>query len=169
LLDPCEGEGVEDRIRSLGEPAGVIVLLDRHRRDADALAERLAVPVHETPFDGIPGTPFELRPIVRRRRWREVALWWPARRVFVAADALGTIGYMRAGEEPLGVHPFLRLVPPRRTLAGLDPEHVLVGHGDGVHGAEAGAAFRDALAASRRRIPALAAGGVRSLVGRIRS
>ena len=146
----------------------MIVLLDRHRRDADAFASRLRVPVHETPFDGIPGAPFEFRRIVRRKPWREVALWWPERRVLVAADALGTIGYMRAGREPIGVHPMLRLVPPRGALAGLVPEHVLVGHGDGVHGSEAAAALRGALAGSRRRIPTLALDAVRSLAGRVR-
>ena len=69
-------------------------------------------------------------------RWREVALWWPERRTLVVADALGTIAYFTAGREPLGVHPLLRLFPPRQ-LARFDPEHVLVGHGDGVHGPSA--------------------------------
>jgi glyoxylase-like metal-dependent hydrolase (beta-lactamase superfamily II) len=119
--------------------------------------------VHETPFDGLPGTPFEIRRVVRRRFWREVALWWPEGRVLVAADALGTVGYMRTSGEPLGIHPMLRLWPPRRAFAGLDPEHILVGHGPGVHGSAAGEALRGALATSRRRIPRLAADGMRKL------
>ncbi len=166
LLDPAEGEGVDERIRALGEPAAVIVLLDRHRRDSDAFAKRLGVPVHETPFDGVPGSPFEFRPVVRRRIWKEVALWWPEGRVLVTADALGTLGYMRTRAEPLGVHPLLRLWPPRRALAALEPEHVLVGHGTGVHGPAAAEALAGALATARRRIPLLAADGVRSLVRR---
>lgn len=165
-MDPIEGEGVEERVRALGEPAAVLVLLDRHRRDADLIARRLGLPVHETSFAGIPGTPFELRPIVRRRVWREVALWWAERRVLVVADALGSLGYFVAPGEPIGVHPFLRLRPPRRALADLRPEHVLVGHGEGVHGAEAAVALEAALASSRRRIPELVGGGLRSLVRR---
>lgn len=168
VVDPVASEGVEERIRALGEPAAVLVLLDRHRRDADAFAERLGVAVHETPFEGLPGTPFEVRPIVRRRFWREVALWWPERRILVAADALGTLGYMAAGDEPLGIHPLLRPFPPRRALARLEPEHVLVGHGEGVHGPEAAVALRAALARARRRIPTLLVDGFRAAAARLR-
>ena len=169
VVDPIEADGVDQRIRALGEPAGVLILLDRHRRDSDAFAERLGAPVHETPYDGVPGAPFSFRPILRTRVWREVALWWAARRVLVAADALGTIeGYFRTRDEALGVHPFLRLVPPRRALRDLEPEHVLVGHGEGVHGPAAAPALRDALATSRRRAPVVAADGVRAIARRVR-
>ena len=149
VVDPVEGEGVDERIRALGEPAGVLVLLDRHRRDSDAFASRHGVPLHETPFGGVDGAPFEFRRIMRNRFWREVALWWPERRVLLAADALGSLGYFVAPREPLGVHPLLRLVPPRRALAGIEPEHVLVGHGDGVHGSPAAAALHAALRTAR--------------------
>ena len=168
VIDPVLVDGVEERIRGLGDPTAVLVLLDRHRRDSDAIAERLGVPVHETPFEGLPGTPFELRRIVRNRLWREVALWWPGRRVLVAADALGTLGYMAASGDRLGIHPMLRPWPPRRSLAGLEPEHVLVGHGEGVHGPEAATALADALANARRRIPTLAADGFRRAIARLR-
>jgi len=155
LIDPVEGAGVDERVAALGKPAGVIVLLDRHRRDSDAFAARLDVPLAETPYEGVPGSPFEFRRILRRRFWREVALWWPERRVLVAADALGTIGYMRSPEELLGVHPFLRIRPPRRALAGLEPEHILVGHGEGLHGPEAAPALARALSNARREVPSL--------------
>jgi hypothetical protein len=168
VVDPVLVDGLEERLRALGEPAGVLVLLDRHRRDSDAVAERLGVPVHETPFDGLPGTPFEIRRILRNRFWREVALWWPERRVLVSADALGTLGYMAAGGERLGVHPMLRPFPPRRALGGLEPEHVLVGHGEGVHGPEAATALADALAHARRRMATLVADGFRAGVRRLR-
>ena len=168
VLDPVDADGVEERVRALGAPAAVLVLLDRHRRDADAFAERLGVPVHETPFARVPGAPFEVRPLVRRRVWREVALWWPERRVLVAADALGSVAYFTAGDEPLGVHPFLRLTPPRAALGGLEPAHVLVGHGEGVHGPEAARALDDGLANARRRIPTLVADGVQAATARLR-
>ena len=141
----------------------MLVLLDRHRRDADAFATRLGVPVVETPFAGLAGTPFEVLPLVRSRFWREVALWWPERRTLVCGDALGTLGYFRGPDGPLGVHPMLRLKPPR-ALAGLVPEHVLVGHGEGVHGPEAAPALARALARARRGIPRWLAWAARSLV-----
>jgi len=154
VFDPVDSQGVEERIRGLGEPAGVIQLLDRHRRDCAALAGRLGVPLHETPFDGVPGAPFDPVPIVRHRFWREVALWWPEERVLLCGDALGTVGYFVAPGEQLGVHPLLRLVPPR-ALSRFAPRHVLCGHGEGVHGDPAAPALEEALGTARRRLPAV--------------
>lgn len=168
VIDPVLVDGLEERLRALGEPAGVLVLLDRHRRDSEAVAALLGVPVHETPFAGVPNTPFEFRPILRNPLWREVALWWPERRALVAADALGTLGYFTAGPELLGVHPLLRVRPPRRALGTLTPEHVFVGHGEGLHGSAAAAALQDALANARRRVPTLVADGFRAAVRRLR-
>jgi len=163
VIDPIEGEGVAERIRALGEPAGILVLLSHHQRDSQAFAERLGVPIHETPFDGVVGAPFEFRKIRRWPRWREVALWWPEMRTLVTADVLGTLGYFG---KPLGVHPIYRLTPPRRALAGIVPEHVLVGHGEGVHGLEAAPACAHALAKSRTGFPRLIADGARRAVRR---
>ena len=121
----------------------MIQLLDRHERACEAFAERLAVPLQVAPVS-LPETPFVVLPVLRRRFWAEVALWWPERRVLVCADALGTVPYFRAGREPAGVHPFLRPRPPR-ALRGLGAEHLLVGHGEGLHGPETAAAVEDAL------------------------
>lgn len=156
IVDPIEGDGVDERIRQLGEPAGVIQLLDRHARDSEAFAARFGVPLHVTPST-LAGTPFDFRCVLHRRRWREVALWWPERRVLACADALGTLPFFCAGDEPVGVHPILRLVPPR-SLRGLGVEHLLVGHGDGLHGEGTAAAVEDALRRARRRIPRWLAG-----------
>jgi hypothetical protein len=156
LIDPVEGDGVEERVRALGEPAGVIQLLDRHARDGAALAARLGVPLHVVPAS-LPGTSFRLLPVLGSRWWREVALWWPERRILVCADALGTLPFFRAGAEPAGLHPFLRLKPPR-ALACLGVEHLLVGHGDGIHGPPAGLAVEAALRTARRRLPRWLAG-----------
>ena len=152
VVDPVDSPGIEERIRELGEPAGVIQLLDRHGRDSAALAARLGVLRHETPFDGVPGAPFDPVPIVQHRLWREVALWWPEERVLLCGDALGTVGYYLAGRERLAVHPLLRLVPPH-ALSRFAPRHVLCGHGEGVHGDEAAPALEEALATARRRFP----------------
>ena len=143
LTDPIDGDGVEARVRSLGEPAGVIQLIDRHNRDGAALAARLGVPLHFVPAS-LPGTPFRFLPVLRGRWWKEVALWWPERRILVCADALGTIPFFRVGREPAGLHPFFRLKRPL-ALAGLGVEHLLVGHGEGLHGPATGAAVDEAL------------------------
>lgn len=156
LIDPVDGDGVEERARAAGEPAGVIQLLDRHNRDSAAFAARLGVPAHVVPREPIP--PFSFLPLLDRRRWREVALWWPERRVLVCADVLGTAAYYRGGDERLAVHPLLRLRPPRLTV---QPEVILCGHGEGVL-SDAGAALREALSTSRRRIPRQLATAVRA-------
>ena len=111
LVDPVDWPDAIDRALTLGEPAGVIQLLDRHNRDCVALAERLGVP-HVVVPDELPGSPFECVPVVRRKRWRETALWWPETRTLVVAEALGTNRFFTGGRAPLGVH-LLRLSRPR--------------------------------------------------------
>ncbi|HZC28909.1 MAG TPA: hypothetical protein VE269_04150 [Gaiellaceae bacterium] len=160
LIDPVHGEGVVERIRAAGRPAGVIQLLDRHNRDSRLLAERLGVALHRVPVEPIAAAPFEFLVVRKRSLWREVALWWPERRVLVVGDALGTVGYFVAPGERLGVHPLLRPMPPRRQLGHVTPEIVLCGHGEGVlH--DGGESFREALSTARRRIPNVAVGLVR--------
>ncbi len=162
LLDPIDGEGVEERVRALGEPAGVVQLLDRHNRDCAAWAERLGVPLHVVPRS-LPGTPFELLPVLRIPRVHvEVALWWPERRLLAVADALGTLPFFRAGDEPVGMHPIARLAPPR-SLRGLRVEHLLVGHGRGVHGDPD--AVETAVRTARRRLPRLLLGLPKAMRG----
>jgi hypothetical protein len=158
LVDPVDVAGLDERVATLGSPAGVVQLPDRHRRDCAAIAARLDVPLHPAP-DALPGTPFEVVRIVRLPFWREVALWWPGRRTLVCADALGTSGYFTADGGRAGVHPFLRLFPPRALLA-YEPEHLLVGHGDGVHEG-AGAALHEAVRTARTGLPRWALGLVR--------
>jgi hypothetical protein len=152
VFDAVDAPGLEERIRSLGEPAAVIQLLDRHERDCAALAARLRVPHLRMQLPaGVDGC--ELLPVVWNRFWKEVALWQPERGVLVVADALGTTGYFLAPSERLGVHPLLRLRPPRSLLgrtAGV--RHVLCGHGAGIHGDEAVPALERALVTARRRI-----------------
>lgn len=152
LVDPVDVEGLDERIRAVGEPAGVIQLLDRHARDGAVLAERYDVGLHRVPFAGVPGSPFDVLRIVNLPRWREAALWWPEHDTLVVADALGTASYFLGPGERLAVHPLLRLVPPR-SLAPLEPRHVLCGHGEAVHGPDAARALHAALRSSRRGIP----------------
>jgi hypothetical protein len=158
VFDPLDPPGLDERIRALGRPEAVVQLLDRHERDCSLVAERLGVPHLRMRL--VSSTRGELVRVAWNRVWKEVAFWEPARRILVVGDALGTVGYFTAPGEAIGIHPFLRLRPPR-MLAELEPEHILCGHGAGVHGPEAARALRKALATSRRRLPRALLGGLR--------
>jgi hypothetical protein len=169
LVEPVDAEGIDDRIAEVGEVAGVVVLLDRHKRDAAAFATRHNASVHipswmsgvagdiDAPverFDGELGeTGYCLR-MVATPLWQEAALYHDDEGTLVVAEALGTASYMRTDTERLGVHPALRLFPPRESLQEFAPQRVLMGHGAGVH-EHANAALGTALSGSRRRAPAL--------------
>lgn len=151
LVDPLDWPEAVERVRALGEPAGVVQLLDRHDRDCAELAERLRVPLLVTP-DAVPDSPFEVVPIMRWKRWQERALWWPGTRTLAVADALATNAFYTGGKAPVGVHVLLRLTPPRQ-LGAYEPEHLLTGHGEGLHGSTTSEDVKRALAESRRRLP----------------
>jgi hypothetical protein len=159
LIDPVDDAELEERTRALGEPAGVLQLLDRHNRDCAALAARLGVRHHVVPQGSL--GPFACIAVKSSRSWNEVALWWPDRRELVCADVAGTAPYYRAGAERLAVHPLLRVRPPRRQLGALQPDVILCGHGDGVL-EDADAALREALSTSRLRIPGQVASALRA-------
>jgi hypothetical protein len=150
LVDPLEVPELA-AAESLGEPAGVLQLLDRHNRDCAEVADRLGVPHLKFP-DTVPDSPFEAIAAVRVPRWRETALWWPARSTLVVAELLGTNRMYTAGRQPVGMHLSLRPFVPG-ALRGIAAEHLLVGHGRGVHGAEVPAYIEAAYAAARRELP----------------
>ena len=162
VIDPVDDDEAIRRALELGEPAGVVQLLDRHGRDCALVARRLGVPHLAVPEAAPRDATFEVIPLLRRRRWHEVALWFPATGTLVCADALGTAPYYRARSERIAVSPLLRLAPPRALLA-FEPEHVLVGHGAGVHDGAA-EAVREALTTSRRRTPAWIVSAARSML-----
>jgi hypothetical protein len=151
LVDPVDWPEAIERTRTLGEPVGVIQLLDRHNRDCAAIAARLDVPHLLTP-DELPGSPFTVVSVVRRKHWRESALWWPQTRTLAVAEALGTNRFYTAGKAPVAVHLVLRLTPPR-MLGAYRPDRLLVGHGGAVSGPETADAIDDALRTSRRGLP----------------
>jgi hypothetical protein len=148
IVDPVDWPEAIERAVGLGAPAGVIQLLDRHGRDCAAVAQRLGVP-HLVVPDAVPRSPFEVIPIVRRRRWDERAIWWEQTRTLVVAEAIGTNPFFRIGGDAAGIHPLLKGFPPRRQLGRFVPEHLLVGHGSGIHGSTAAEALRQALGRSR--------------------
>jgi hypothetical protein len=163
LVDPVDASVVDDLCEEYGDVAGVVVLLDRHTRDAEAIARRHDVPVYlpgnvdadvggvpvERPTGRLGESGFEIRTAVSWPGWSEAALY--DGETLVVADALGTADYFTAGSERLGVHPALRITPPL-SLGNLSPERVLVGHGEGVM-ADGEVALRAALSGSRRRLP----------------
>ena len=151
FVDPVEVDDVVDRGAALGEPAGVLQLLDRHNRDCAAVAERLGVEHLRLP-DAVPGSPFEAVEVYRLPGWKETALWWPEERALVVAEVVGTNSVFNAGAGGVGMHPMLRAWPPGR-LRSYEPEHLLTGHGAPVHGPEAAAGLERAYARSRRDIP----------------
>jgi hypothetical protein len=157
VFDPVDADGIDDRVRSLGKPEAVVQLLDRHNRDCATIAARLGVPHLRMK---VPDERLEVVRVAWNRVWKEIAVWAPERKVLVVGDALGTRGYFTAPGECLGVHPVLRLSPPR-ALRGLPVEHVLCGHGAGIHGDGAALALEEALATARRRIPRWLAGQAR--------
>ena len=151
FVDPVDAGDAIERALGLGEPAAVLQLLDRHNRDCEAVARRLGVP-HVSIPSALPDTPFEVVSVVDQRFWRERALWWPARKTLVVAEALGTSPMFTGGRPAVGVHMMLRLTPPRGLRAS-GAEHLLVGHGAGVHGPSTAAAIDEALGRSYRDLP----------------
>ncbi|HWH95021.1 MAG TPA: hypothetical protein VNT03_14260 [Baekduia sp.] len=153
LVDPAQDDAALAAVAELGPAAGVLQLLDRHARDCAAIAAALGVPHLRQP-EALPETPFTVLRVVRNPLWKEVALWWPARRALVVAEALGTAAAFAVGDGPVGVHPLRRLLPPS-MLRGLGPQHLLVGHGPPLHGPEVAAQVDRAIARSRHDVPKL--------------
>jgi hypothetical protein len=154
LVDPVDVPEAIDRAVALGTPAGVLQLLDRHVRDCAPVAERLGVPHLRLP-PSVPGSPFSVVPVIDLPVWHEIALWWPERRVLVVAELIGTTGLHRAGAGAAGLHPLPRLCVPG-ALRRYEPEHLLVGHGRGIHGPEAAAAVAGAYDRARKDLPRVA-------------
>ncbi len=150
LIDPFEDHAAAMAIAELGTPAGVVQLLDRHNRDCEQIAGRLGVPLVRLP-ERMPDTPFEVVPVISRIRWNEVALWWPKLDTLVIAEAIGTAPVFALGRAA-GVHPLLRLTPPRGALGRYRPQRLLVGHGRALESGGA-AALADALDHSRTDLP----------------
>jgi hypothetical protein len=155
LTDPVYDPGMLARARKLGPAAGVVQQLDRHPRDCARVANELGVPLYVLPRTAPAGAPFEVLSVIDSRagRWHEVALWFARERLVCVAEAVGGAPYYLAPGEDLGPHPLLRLVHPPGALTGLDADHVVCGHGAGLHRHNAGALMEEAIRASRQRTP----------------
>jgi hypothetical protein len=179
VIDPVDAPGLDQELDELGEVVGVTLLLKRHKRDTEAVARRNDVPVSlpqplapvaddltaetEVYADRLPETEFAAIELTNNRFWREAALYDEDRGTLVVPEAVGTNDLFTTDDERLGVHPGLRLFPPRRALGGLNPDEVLVGHGAGVFD-DAARALRYGLRQSRSNAPRLYAGAVGELL-----
>jgi hypothetical protein len=160
FVDPIEVDDVVDRGAALGEPAGVLQLLDRHKRDCADVAERLGIEHLNVP-DEVPGSPFKAVKALRIPGWKETALWWPETRALVVAEIIGTNPIANAGDGGAGMHPMLRALPPK-SIRDYEPEHLLTGHGPPIHGAAAATELDKAYHRSRRDIPKAVVGVIKA-------
>jgi len=177
LVDPVDADDLDQLLAELGTVAGIVLLLDRHKRDAADIARRHDVAVHlpkqlaaegaklDAQFETFEGrladTGYRTIEVLDRFFWHEVALFDPDSGTLVVPEALGTAPYFCTASEDLGVHPALRMFPPRGALGSLDPERILVGHGAPVL-EDASEALRTALSNSRSGAPGLYARTVRA-------
>lgn len=153
IIDPVDEPAALERVAELGQPVAVLQLLDRHNRDSQKIADRLEIPRVVLPLE-LRDTPFEAIDVIDNRLWKERALWWQARQTLVVAEAIGTSPMFKPSEAGAGVHIGLRMNPPRKQLGSYVPRHLLVGHGDPIHGTDARRALNQALDRSRRDLPA---------------
>ncbi|WP_191967051.1 MULTISPECIES: hypothetical protein [Haloferax] len=181
VFDPVDADGLDEFLDELGDVVGVVVGLDRHKRDAAAIATRHDVPVYVASW--MTGVADELDAPVERfgtqladsgfrtfrvvdravPPWQEVGFYHDETRTLILPEAVGTVDYYCAASERLGVHPMLRPFPPRRVLSQFDPERLLVGHGAGVM-ENAGDELRTALSNARKNLPSAYVSAFKSMV-----
>jgi hypothetical protein len=178
VVDPVDASGLDGLLDELGDVAGVLTLLDRHKRDAAAVARRHDVAVHlptwmtgveeklDAPVERLGGvvedTGYAVHRVIDNAFWQEAMLVDEARGTMVVPEAVGTASFFRAGDERLGVHPMLRLTPPT-VLGQWAPTRLLVGHGHPIL-EDADVALTDALRGSRARAPSLFVKNVTSML-----
>lgn len=179
LIEPVDAPDLDDHLSTVGDPQGVIVVMDRHTRDAEAIADRWDVPIFAPEaFDriaanlSVPPEPLEPLlegsswrsiPLVDNRFWQELALWSSKRRTLLVQEVLGTLSYFCVGDEPIGMHQVSRIRPPRRALEAVRPRRLLVGHGKPIASVDL-EAYRRTLRLGRRRLPRAMIGAVRGVL-----
>jgi hypothetical protein len=147
IVDPVDADGVDERVAELGEVAGVLVLHDRHTRDAEDVARRHDVAVHvpdwmsqvlekletapESVGSELPGTNYAVHRLIATDDWEEAVLVDETTNTMVVPEALGTLPGFRVNDNALGVHPGVD--EPPQWLADWRPDRILVGHGTSVH------------------------------------
>lgn len=166
LIDPLDFEELDDRLSDLAAVTGIIVLSSLHSRDADVIAHRHEVPVYipswmdgiemklDAPIErferSLANTKYRTHPVYDVSIWQECALYDGS--TLIVPEALGTAFHYKLPHQQLGIHPMLRLFPPRGQFAGLEPARVLTGHGFGTM-TNATAALENALKGARIHAP----------------
>lgn len=144
LVDPVDADGLDDKLARLGDVTGVLVLQDRHTRDATELAHRHDVTVHlpewmtlartkldsspELVTDTLPGTNYTIHQLINTDEWEEAFLTDESTNTMVVPEAVGTVPSFQTNDSQLGIHPALE--EPPRQLAKWQPDRLLVGHGE---------------------------------------
>lgn len=178
-IDPVDCDGLDEEIESIGGLDGVAVLMDRHSRDAKVIADRHEVPLlvpegadrieaavnHPVePLDAmLAESEYQPRWVVSNRFWEEVCLWCPPRSTLVIPESLGTAATFTVINERIGVHPLMRIKPPRGALAGIRPERLFVGHGRPLYDVKPDE-IDTTLTLARRRLPRAWVGGIVALI-----
>src|SRR4051794_34638253 len=85
LFDPVDASGLDEELAGIGPVLGVCSLLDRHGRDAAALAARHgAARLTTSELGRARAYPeLETRTVYRARRWHETAVWVKERRLLI--------------------------------------------------------------------------------------
>jgi hypothetical protein len=148
LVDPVDAEGLDERLAERGEIRGVVVLQDRHTRDASRIARRYDVAVHvpdwmslvhqklETAAESLnselPGTNYTVHRLVDTDDWEEAILVNETANIIIVPETLGTVPLFEGtADNALGLHP--ELDEPPHLLSDWKPERILVGHGKSIH------------------------------------
>jgi len=166
LFDPLDAPGVDDLFADLGAVVGVAVLSNWHTRDAGVFADRYDVPVFlpkwmdrvpanvDAPVERYGREPGESGFVVDRvdplPGWREGIAYRESDGTLYTPDLLST--RWTVGDERVTLTLPCRLVPPREILDNLEPNRILVGHGEGID-EDATGALADTLDGARRRLP----------------
>lgn len=147
LVDPVDAKGLDDQVTEWGDVSGVVVLHDRHTRDAVKITRRhdIAVsvpkwmkktiekidaptePIEET----LPETDYGVRQLINTADWEEAFLVHERTKTVIVPESVGTLPSFRVGDNELGVHPSLE--EPPRKLIEWNPDRILVGHGQSIH------------------------------------
>lgn len=173
VFDPLDAPGVHDRLDELGTVTGIVVQGNFHSRDAAAFSERYDVPVYlPTWMDGVAervetqteriqaplgewaelgASGIMVQTINPLTFTREAVVYRPSDGTLRIADALNTLGGF-IGNERITCTFLHRFDPPREPFEDLDPERILVGHGEGVFNDAAGA-LEYTLNNARRYLP----------------
>lgn len=135
LIDATDEPEAIEQVTQRAEIAGVIQLLDRHPRANAHLAEHYGVRHYRAYRGEFPeDSPFQFEPVLKSRRWKETAIWWPDTGTLVIAEIVGASQYMALAKGAhAGVHPFVRGLTKIKVGDHLPVEHLLMGHGAPVH------------------------------------